>query len=251
MHLQIVSRYSIYTGSLKHYMNVSIKSTAIPQHLKFLDTIVTDGRCYDAHFLNGSIHLANHDGIRIYPIYNNNFKTIPTDRQVFSVGHYSWNSDRLFFISFAKKADTQTVYRLDTKLPQQVPTELFSFHFKGTTASFIAVSKLMIAAVGLKQLIVFDLKTNNQKVMEMEFQPKRLHFISDKLLLATDNIGRLHLLRLEDCCMKYEIIWSSEILPGIQGVCTSGDGLIVVKSSTVKAIHILSPLGKLPGQSHG
>ena len=140
--------------------------------------------------------------------------------------------------------DTNTVYEGDAHPQQEQPTALFSLHYQ--YVSHISASESFVAATGHQELIIFDLKTKKQQIFRKRYNPGPLHFISEELLLITGG-RRLHLVRLkvEEEGMHQEAIWSSKRIPGIHGVCTTDNGLIAVQKSSVKAIHILSPLGKI------
>ena len=58
-----------------YYMNTDFTAQAVPSKLEYLNSIEIDGPCYDLQFNGSNLLVASHDGIRVYKVYNNGFKT--------------------------------------------------------------------------------------------------------------------------------------------------------------------------------
>ena len=241
-----------FLESLKHYMNLNILATPVRQQLEYIDTIPTGDRCYDLEFCDENLYVATDDGIRMYSPYSNSYKTISnretTCTSVTNVPGKRGSVYALIFGAWVHRS-TKSIYEISKishsgLFPTQ--TKLFSYTDKDNVAHFIsATDSRIVAGVG-KKLKIFDLKTKTQKEIEIKFFPDTLHFISDDLLLVAGTDSRIRLLLLKQDSEHMDIVWTTTVLAGLAGVCRTEQGLIVVRSRTEAAIHILSPMGMLP-----
>ena len=240
-----------FLESLKRYMNLNILATPVPQHLEYIDTIPTGGRCYDLEFCDENLYVAIDDGIRIYSPYSNSYKSISNQNTTCtSITNVPGKRGSIYAIISGAgiHKNTESIYELSQNSQSGSPrmeTKLFTYPEKDDIAHYIsATNSRIVAGVG-KTLKVFDVNTKTQTEIEMEFSPKYLHFISDDLLLLAGTDSRIRLLLLQQDSEHMDIVWTSTVLVGLAGVCRTEQGLIVVKSSKETAIHILSPLGML------
>ena len=233
-------------------MNLNILATPIPQRLEYIDTIPTGGRCYVFEFCDENLYVATADGIRMYSPYSNSYKTISNrETACTSVTNVPGKRDSIYalLLGAGVHKNTESVYEISKNshsglFPTQ--TKLFSYPNKDNIAHFIsATDSRIVAGVG-KKLKIFDLKTKTQKEIEIKFFPDTLHFISDDLLLVAGTDSRIRLLLLKQDSEHMDIVWTSTVLAGLAGVYRTEQGLIVVRSRTAAAIHILSPMGMLP-----
>ena len=240
-----------FLESLKHYMNLNILATPVPQHLEYIDTIPTGDRCYDLEFCDENLYVATDDGIRMYSPYSNSYKTISNrETACTSVTNVPGKRDSIYalLLGAGVHKNTESVYEISKNSHSglfRTQTKLFSYTDKDNVAHFISATDSMIVVGVENKLTIFDLKTKTQKEIEMEFSPETLHFISDDLLLVAGTDSRIRLLLLKQDSEHINIVWTSTVLSGLEGVCQTEQGLIAVKSSKETAIHIISPLGML------
>ena len=206
----------------------------------------TGGRCYDLEFEASNLIIACHDGIRKYTLYNG-FKTILAYPHVTSAGQAPGRPGCLHFTRESSE-NTQGVNKYDNESPTKPlqAATLFEYELEESYAVFMKTSDTLIAVSIAEHLIIFDLNTKIQNRVEIGFYALHIHFLSSNLLLATGPWNTLHLFKISSDSQSIDIekIWTTTDLPGAHGVCVSSNGLIVVKSSIIKAFFILSPRGE-------